>query len=62
MWSRGDVMKAISTLEKLFSQLGKWDDEKDNQETKEDKDRARKALVSMVWAFREEAEQRWRSA
>lgn len=54
-------MKAISALERLFTQLDRWDDEKDDQETKKDKEKARDALVSMVRAFREEAEQRWRS-
>lgn len=60
MWSRGDITKAITALEGSFGQLGKLGDEKGEQGVKEDRERARKALVSIVRAFREEIEQRWR--
>ncbi|KAG9127756.1 hypothetical protein FRC07_010044 [Ceratobasidium sp. 392] len=61
MWSRGDIMNATTALERLFTELGKWDDDQDRDEdldSKEDKARARAAVVSIVRAFKEEEEQR----
>ncbi|KAG8680663.1 hypothetical protein FRC08_016120, partial [Ceratobasidium sp. 394] len=65
MWSRGDVANATMALERLFNDLGRWDDDQDHDqdiEEKEDKTRARGALVSIVRTFREEEEQRWRNS
>jgi hypothetical protein len=65
MWSRGDVVSATTAFERLFSELGKWDADEDrdqDREAREDKFKARKALIGIVRAFREEEEQRWRAS
>ncbi|KAG8726220.1 hypothetical protein FRC12_023600 [Ceratobasidium sp. 428] len=65
MWSRGDIENATAALERLFGELGKWDDDQDRDqdlEAREDKMRARKALVSIIRTFREEEDQRWRGS
>ncbi|KAG9096207.1 hypothetical protein FRC06_008914 [Ceratobasidium sp. 370] len=65
MWSRGDIANATTALERLFSELGRWDDDRDRDQDLgaiEDKARAKRALVSIVRAFREEEERRWRGS
>ncbi|QRW05619.1 kinetochore protein spc7 [Ceratobasidium sp. AG-Ba] len=60
MWSRGDVASATAVLERLFSELDKWDDDQtQDPETMEDKIKARKALVSIIRGFKDD-EKRWR--
>ena len=49
MWSVGDIEKATSTLERVFHQMGKWDDRQE-----QDTILARKALVSIVDGFKED--------
>ncbi|KAG8743948.1 hypothetical protein FRC10_011134 [Ceratobasidium sp. 414] len=53
MWSRGDIANATTALERLFSELGRWDGDQDQYqdlEAREDRVRARRAL---------EEERRW---
>ncbi|KAL5640809.1 hypothetical protein ACGC1H_001331 [Rhizoctonia solani] len=49
MWSVGDIEEATSTLERLFHEIGKWDDHQD-----QDTVLARKTLVSIVDGFKED--------
>jgi hypothetical protein len=50
MWSIGDIEEATSTIERLFREMEKWNDNQD-----QDTASARKALVSIVDGFKEDA-------